>query len=104
MKFNLKKFFMIIMIIAIMVLYLSVFAFADSPDKLAKLDATGNQLLYLARRIGFWIITVMATYKVIQCALKGNRKEVGEIIITYVLIYGSMFLIPWAMRLVEDIF
>ncbi len=104
MKFNLKKFFMVIIIITIMVLYLSVFTFAATNDSLSKLDATGNQLLFLSRRIAFWVITVVATYKIIQCALKGNRKEVGEIIITYVLIYGSLFLVPWAMRLVEGIF
>jgi len=104
MKIDFKRFCIVVLILLITIIYLSIFTCATTDKSIENLDAAGYKLLYIGRHIGFWIITVVATYKVIQCALKGSRKEVGEIILTYVLIYGSMFIIPWAMKLVENIF
>ena len=102
-NFKLKKWFIGLTTSILTMFIMSVPSFAAN-DSFAKLDATGNKLLVMGRRIGFWIVLIIATYRVIQCALKGSKKEVGEIIMTYTLIYGALYIIPWILRLVEDIF
>ena len=85
--------------------FLSVATTAASNIKgIEKLDVFGNTLLVLCQRIGFWIVVVKCIYDIIQCAIKGDRRALGTCILTYILIYASMFFVPWALRLVEGIF
>ncbi len=80
--------------------YTSV-CFADGLDKI---DQAGNRILAIFRRIGFWLILIKCIQELTQCALSGNSKNIGGIIMKYIIIYGAFFFVPWALRLVEGIF
>lgn len=76
----------------------------DINSSLAGLDKAGYQILNILYDVGFWVITVKCVYEIIQSAMRGDRKAVGNTIITYVIVYGSLFFVPWALKLVRGIF
>jgi len=71
---------------------------------LDKLDDTGNSFLYLATRIGKWIVIIMCIMDIIKCALNHNRNGVGQALVTYGMIYGAMFFVPYMMNMIEGVF
>lgn len=77
---------------------------ASANDGLDKIDIAGNQILTIFRRIGFWLILIKCIQELVQCALSGSSKNIGGIIVKYVVLYGAFFFVPWALRLVEGIF
>jgi hypothetical protein len=68
------------------------------------LDSKGNEVLYMIRKIGFWIILFKAIGDIIQDALRGDLHSVGRTTLNYVILYGSLFFLPYAFRLVEGLF
>lgn len=96
-----KKKIILIVIMSIMFIFYTSICFANGLDKI---DRAGNQILIIFRRIGFWLILIKAIQELIRCALSGNSKEIGGIIMKYILIYGAFFFMPWVLRLVEGIF
>ena len=84
---------------------MSFFVLATTTIKgMDKLDNFGNILLIICQKIGFWIVCVKCIYDILQCCIKGDRHALGNCILTYLLIYGAMFFVPWALHLVEGIF
>jgi len=77
---------------------------ASNDLNLAKIEAGGQRILNIVRTIGFWLILIKAIAEVVKAGLNGDRNAITQIIITYVLIYASLFFLPWALRLVEEIF
>lgn len=95
-----KKIVLIVIMTTLFVFYTSI-SLANGLDKV---DRAGNQILNIFRRIGFWIILIKAIQELVQCALSGGNKNIGGIIVKYIIIYGAFFFMPWALRLVEGIF
>jgi hypothetical protein len=56
------------------------------------------------RRIGYWVLLVMCILEVLKCVANGDTKEIGKIIMKYLLAFMVLFLIPWAFDLVIGIF
>lgn len=79
---------------------ISVFANAD----LSKLDAAGNNVLNVVRKIGYWIILVKCMMDIIKNAMSGDMHSLGKTVLLYVLLYGTLFFVPWALRLIEGVF
>ena len=98
-----KKLFFILIIIGFLLLF-TIPCFAAGDVQLDKIDAGGNRILTIMRRIGYWIILIKAITDLIKAGIDGNKHKMGEIVFTYILIYGALFFIPWALRLVEGIF
>lgn len=73
-------------------------------DQFSKIDQGGMKILTIVRRIGYWIILVKCISDLIRAGMAGDNHAVGKIIFQYVLIYGALFFVPWALRLVEGIF
>lgn len=100
-----KKMIITFIIITIVLLCWALPIFASgTEDHLAKVDAGGNKILIIIRRIGYWLILIKAITDVVKAGLAGDKEAIGKIVFTYVLIYGALFFIPWALRLVEGIF
>ncbi|HYF75466.1 MAG TPA: hypothetical protein VD757_02660 [Candidatus Nitrosocosmicus sp.] len=97
-----KKILLVLTITAVIVIASGIPVYAQ--DQLAKLDAGGNRILIIVRRIGYWIILIKAIGDVIKAGLNGDKHAMGQIIMTYLLIYGALFFLPWALKLVEGIF
>lgn len=73
-------------------------------NDLSKLDAGGQRILNIVRRIGYWVVLIKCIADLIRAGMNGDTHAIGKIIMTYLLIYGALFFVPWALRLVEGIF
>jgi hypothetical protein len=71
---------------------------------LDKVDTAGGVILSVMRRIGYWVLLVMCILEVLKCVANGDTKEIGKIIMKYLLAFMVLFLIPWAFGLVIGIF
>jgi len=69
-----------------------------------KIDAAGNRILVVVRRIGYWVILIKCISELIKNAMNGDIHGVGRTVMLYVIIYGCLFFVPWALRLVEGVF
>lgn len=95
-----KKIFILIIIITIILIFYST-SFAANLDKL---DSTGNRILTIFRRIAYWVILIKAIQDVMKCAMSGDTRSIGGIITKYILMYGALFMLPWLLKLVEEVF
>lgn len=73
-------------------------------NEFAKLDAGGQRIVNIFQRLGYWIILIKCIIDLIKAGLNGDLHSVGRIIMLYLLMYGALFFVPWALRLVEGIF
>lgn len=73
-------------------------------EAFAKIDDVGNEILSIGQKIGYWIVVIVSTFQVIQASANGNRHKIGEIIFMAILTFGALFIIPYALTLVSDIF
>lgn len=96
-----KKKIVFVIIIALLLIFYTSVCFASD---LSKIDTAGNKILTIFRRIGFWLILIKCIQELIQCAMNGATKNIGGIVVKYILIYGAFYFVPWALRLVEGIF
>lgn len=76
-------------------------AIAFAADGLDKIDELGLSFLIISRRIAYWILGIAAIYEILKCSRQGgDKKEITEIIMKYVLLYASLFLVPKAFDFV----
>ncbi len=70
------------------------------------IDKLGNTFLTIIRKASYWIVLAVSLTEICKTALKGgnNSSEIGKIIVKYVLIYASLFLMPWLFDVVEGAF
>lgn len=72
-------------------------AIALAADGLDKIDELGLSFLIISRRIAYWILAIAAIYEILKCSRQGgDKKEITEILMKYVLLYASLFLVPKA--------
>ncbi len=100
-KENLKQNIKVVIIVSALTLSYSSICHASG---LSKLDSAGFKILDIVRKVGYWIIVVQATKEIIKSAMSGATKDIGGIVLKYVLMYGALFAIPWALKLVEGVF
>lgn len=69
------------------------------------IDALGNTFLGIIQRVGYWIALIAAIGEIIKVAMKGGTgSDIGKVILKYVLIYASLFLMPWLFDQVAKAF
>lgn len=73
---------------------------------LGAIDVLGNTFLSIIRRVGYWIALISALTEIIKTSMRGgnNSAEIGKIIMKYLLIYASLYLMPWLFDLVKGAF
>jgi hypothetical protein len=73
---------------------------------LGAIDTLGNTFLSIVRRVGYWIALISALTEIIKTSMRGgnNSAEIGKIIMKYLLIYASLYLMPWLFDLVKGAF
>jgi hypothetical protein len=73
---------------------------------LGAIDTLGNTFLSIIRRVGYWIALISALTEIIKTAMRGgnNTAEIGKIIMKYLLIYASLYLMPYLFDLVKGAF
>lgn len=77
------------------------YAIADT----SKIDVAGNMFLEIVKHAGYWIILIVAICNVIKTATTtNNNSDIFKVIAKYILIYATLFILPWAFDLVEGVF
>lgn len=99
MKIFLSKHWLSICIITTILCFNSV-----SAGNLDKLDVKGNEILIIIRRLAYWIILIIASKEVIKNMTNHDLKGIGNTILKYVIVYGSLWFIPWILKSVEGLF
>lgn len=73
---------------------------------LGKIDILGNKFLEIVRRVGYWIALISALVEIIKTATRSgnNNSEIAKIIMKYLLIYATLYLMPWLFDMVREAF
>lgn len=73
---------------------------------LSAIDTLGNKFLDIVRRVGYWIALICALTEIIKTGMRcGNStSEIAKIIMKYLLIYASLFLMPYLFDTVRGAF
>jgi hypothetical protein len=95
-----KKIFLFFTVVTTFIYTNPVFA-ATSGDE--KIDVVGNRILGITRSIGYWIILTSALYCVIGCVKEHDIKKLFKLIGFHVIVYASLYFVPWLMRQVEGV-
>lgn len=70
------------------------------------IDRLGARFLSILRKAGYWLILIRGIADVIKEANKGGEtlQGIAKVVITYVLLYASLFLLPECFNLVQECF
>lgn len=70
------------------------------------IDKLGNTFLRLVRKGGYYICLVMGIINCIKVGLQGGDKssDIMKVLFKYVLIFASLYLLPFLFDLVEESF
>jgi hypothetical protein len=73
-------------------------------DTISKLDILGSNFLTVARKAGFWVILIAGVTQILRAVNNQDRKQIVETLLTYALMYATLYLLPEAMKLIDSIF
>ena len=76
---------------------------ADVDNAIERLDTLGNQLLKLARTVGYWTVLLITSKDCIAQAVNGDRKGVGGAVIKGIMIMAVMYFLPELFSMMESI-
>ena len=71
---------------------------------LSKVDDVGRELLSIGQHIGYWVTVIVAVFQIIRASVGGDRHKILEIILMAIVVYGALFVVPYALNLVSDMF
>jgi hypothetical protein len=77
---------------------------AKTVEALNKVDTAGATLLAIVRKIGYWICIIMCIIEILRCLGNGNTKEIGKVIVKYLIAFGACYLLPFLFDLIAAIF
>lgn len=93
-----------ITVLTIASLNLMVKVSADATDSINKINQAGYMFLGIFQSIGYWLCLIGAIMEILKSIMNGSSKDVGRVMLKYILIFASIFLIPFAFDLIKEIF
>ena len=76
---------------------------ADVDRAIDRLDTLGNQLLKVARAIGYWTVLLITSKDCIAQAVNGDRKGVGGAVTKGIMIMAVIYFLPELFSMMESI-
>lgn len=76
---------------------------ADVDHAIIMLDTLGNQLLKLARTIGYWTVLLITSKDCIAQAVNGDKKGVGGAVTKGLMIMAVIYFLPELFSMMESI-
>lgn len=73
-------------------------------EAMKKVDHGGWMIMFIFRKVAFWICLIMCFLEVLRCVTQGDMKNVLKIIVKYVLIYGVSYIMPIIFEFIEFLF
>ena len=102
-KRNKKKHMLLVTIIALTIDLSTITSFALTPGVQA-IDAAGQKILDLIRRVGYWIAIILCSKDVLKHCMRGHVESIGSVIAMYGLSFGVLYFLPWLFDLIKSIF
>ena len=102
-KKNKKKYMTLVILIALTVNLSCINAFAVAPGA-AAIDAAGQKILDLVRKVGYWIGVILCSKDVLKHCMRGHLDSIGSVIAMYGMSFGALYFLPWLFDLIKYIF
>ena len=102
-KKNKKKYMTLVILIALTVNLSCINAFAVAPGA-ASIDAAGQKILDLVRKVGYWIGVILCSKDVLKHCMRGHLDSIGSVIAMYGMSFGALYFLPWLFDLIKNIF
>ena len=77
---------------------------ADTKDATDKINTGGFMILGVMQTIGYWLCIISCIMEILKVVMNGSSKDVGKIILKYVLVFSSLYLMPWLFNLIKVVF
>lgn len=86
--------------VALFIINHPTIVYAASTDGI---DTLGAKFLSYLRKGGRWVAIICASIEIIRSGMKkgGSASEIGQILIKYSLLYGSLYIITWIFDEIE---
>ena len=102
-KNNKEKYITLVILIALTVNLSTVNAFAAAPGT-AAIDAAGQKILDLVRKVGYWIGVILCSKDVLKHCMRGHMDSIGGVIAMYGMSFGALYFLPWLFYIIKYIF
>ena len=102
-KRNKRKYRLLVTVIALTINLSTVSSFALAPGA-AAIDAAGQKILDLIRRVGYWIAIILCSKDVLKHCMRGHVESIGSVIALYGMSFGVLYFLPWLFDLIKSIF
>lgn len=63
-------------------------------EAMAKVDNGGWVIMFVFRKISFWVCLILCIMEILKCVTQGDIKSVGKIVVRYIIIYGVSYFLP----------
>ncbi|MDU1279242.1 MAG: hypothetical protein E6960_12260 [Clostridium sp.] len=77
---------------------------ADTSEAVARINIAGNTFLTIFQSIGYWLCLIGCIMEILKSVMNGSSKDVGKVMLKYLLIFAALYLMPFAFNLVKEIF
>lgn len=77
---------------------------ADTTDAIGKINTGGFMILGIVQTIGYWLCLIGCIMEILKAIMNGSSKDVGKIMLKYLLVFGSLYLMPFGFNLIREIF
>lgn len=77
---------------------------ADASEAFVKINRGGGMILGLIQTVGYWLCIISCVMEILKTVMNGATKDVGKVMIKYILIFASLYLMPWLFDLIREIF
>lgn len=77
---------------------------ADTNAAVEKINTGGFMILGIVQTIGYWLCLIGCIMEILKSIMNGSSKDVGKIMIKYLLVFGSLYLMPFGFNLIREIF
>ena len=99
---NKELYMQIVFILALVGLRCDI-SYAGGIDTLLnKVDAIGINWLKVVRRGGYWLIAIKGSAEVVQTGMNGDSQTAIKIVIKYLLLYASLFMLIYGLDAIKE--
>lgn len=77
---------------------------ADTAEAFGKIDRGGIVILGAIQRVAYWLCIISCVMEILKTVMNGSTKDVGKIMLKYILVFMSLYLMPWLFDLIREIF
>lgn len=77
---------------------------ADTSQAVAKINVAGYTFLNIVQTLGYWLCLIGCIMEILKSLMNGSSKDVGKLMLKYLLIFAALYLMPFAFDLIREIF